>query len=100
MARQVIELTEITASLSGPAEMTVGSSFDVEWTGPGNQRDFITIVETGAADSRYLSYSYATSGTPATLRAPAQAGRYELRYVTGNANRVLARQGVTVKVEE
>jgi hypothetical protein len=96
LTRQAIELTDITASLSGPAEIAAGSAFDVDWSGPGNQGDYLTIVETGAADGHYLSYSYATSGTPAVLFAPEQAGSYELRYITGDAHRVLARLAVTV----
>lgn len=99
LARWPIELTEITASLSGPDESLVGAWFEVEWTGPANQRDFLTIVQAGAPDASYLHYSYATSGSPASLRAPAQAGSYELRYVTGHGSRVLARKPINIVAE-
>jgi hypothetical protein len=89
LAAVPFEVTAIAASIEGPASVTPDARFEVAWVGPNNRGDFVTIVAAGAATRAYGSYVDARSGTPdkktgrtvATLRAPAQPGRYELRYV-------------------
>ncbi len=89
LAAVPLEVTAIAASLEGPASVTPEARFEIAWVGPNNRGDFVTIVAAGAATRAYGSYVDARSGTPdkktgrtlATLRAPAQPGRYELRYV-------------------
>jgi hypothetical protein len=89
LATVPFEVTAIAASLEGPASVAPDARFEVAWSGPNNRGDFVTIVAAGAAARAYGSYVDARSGTSekktgrtvATLRAPAQPGRYELRYV-------------------
>jgi Ca-activated chloride channel family protein len=97
LARRDITLTAVTAKISAPAEVAVGTKFRVSWEGPGNKRDYITIVEAGAPDRKHGSYAYAGKGSPVTLKAPKKPGKYELRYVLGISRRILARIPVTVK---
>jgi len=96
LVRQAIQVVDVSATITGPEQIGAGSTFEVAWTGPDNQRDFITIVVAGAPDQGYLSYQYSSGGNPAFLQAPDQAGPYELRYVTGQANQVLVRQAIQV----
>jgi hypothetical protein len=83
------EVTAVTASIEGPVSVTPGSRFEVAWSGPNNGGDWVTIVAADAPPRAYGSYVDARAGRPddktarttATLRAPDQPGRYELRYV-------------------
>lgn len=78
LATRPIEVTEAPATLSAPAQVLAGSSFEVRWTGPDAPQDNIQISEAGS-DS-YLTYDYVHSGNPLTLTAPEEPGLYELRY--------------------
>ncbi len=92
-----IKLTEMKATLKGPAEAAVGSLINVEWTGPAGEGDFVTFAKAGGPDSEYLNYAYVTDA-PATidLKAPDEPGQYELRYTTQDS-KVLIRQAIQVK---
>jgi hypothetical protein len=46
-------------------------------------------VKTGAPDGVYGSYSNTSSGTPAKLIAPKEAGPCEVRYVHGGTRNVM-----------
>ena len=86
-----------TASLTAPASVPGGSVFEVRWKGPGNTSDFITLVAPTAAPKQFgASNGYTQRGNPARLEAPRAAGEYELRYVTGQSNLVLAKTRVRV----
>lgn len=98
LGRADITVTPVEATVAGPAEVIAGSSFDVEFTGPGNQGDYLTIVEVGAEEGKYGHYDYTDqnkSGT-AKLRAPDTAGDAEVRYVTGQKAKTLASYPVKV----
>ena len=41
-------------------------------------------------------YTYTRSGSPLTVKAPKEPGNYELRYVTAQDKKVLARLPITV----
>jgi Ca-activated chloride channel family protein len=96
LARAAITVDPITASVKAPAELKLGAPFSVAWTGPNNEGDYITIVDKGAPDAAYSSYVDTRSGSPATLTAPPEAGDAEVRYVSGQGRKVLARQAVRI----
>ena len=85
-----------TASLTAPAQVSAGASFEVTWEGPDNEEDFISIVPAGAADKDYGAYAYTKQGSPARLAAPEDAGPHELRYMTGQSHAILARTPLEV----
>lgn len=95
-ARRPITVTAATATLEAPKDVAHGADFQVSWTGPNGPRDYITIVPAGSAQGAYLSYFYTASGATGTLKAPDQAGSYEVWYVTGQGDVVLQRS--TIKV--
>jgi Ca-activated chloride channel family protein len=91
LARAPLEVTAAKAEISAPTRVAAGQSFEISWIGPNNRADWLTIVAPGAAPTAYGSYYDADRGSPAMLRAPAQAGRYELRYVLKGKKIIAAR---------
>jgi Ca-activated chloride channel family protein len=83
-------------SVSGPATVEAGTRFDVVWTGPLANDDYITIVALGATTWNGESYFDATAGSPAQLTAPLAPGAYELWYVNGADATPLTRSPITV----
>lgn len=102
VARVPIEVMPAKATLEAVETITIGSTVEVAWTGPNNPGDFITIVAPTAAKSEYRDYATTDRGSPAQVRVPERAGTYEIRYVTGQENEILARRTVValaVRVE-
>ncbi|MEN8178755.1 MAG: VWA domain-containing protein [Pseudomonadota bacterium] len=96
LARGQVNVTAVSAWVRPPAEVTAGAVFAVEWKGPNNRSDYITIVKPGAADSKYGEYAYTSAGSPAKLHAPPELGTYQIRYVLDQSRTVIARADVTV----
>jgi hypothetical protein len=84
------------ASVEVPATADAGASVDVVWSGPVSRNDRLTFAERGGAPLRGASYVYVGNlrGGPGTLRAPADAGAYDVVYVSGET--VLARAPIQV----
>lgn len=85
-----------SATVEGPDQAEARTPVKVSWTGPGNARDFITIVEAGAEAGKWGRYTYTKRGSPLTVLAPAEAGDYEIRYLTGNKYLTLASQPIRI----
>lgn len=96
LARSLITLTETTASLGAPEEAIAGSRITVEWIGPDNQNDFVTVVEAGAPDTVQGNLARTYRGNPADLLLPDALGSHELRYVVAQSGRVLVRRSITL----
>lgn len=94
LASAPIELTDVAATLAAPETVPAGAPFEVTWTGPGRQGDWITVVAPDTRDSAFESYAYPKQD-PASLRAPLAPGGYEIRYVMAG-KRIIARRSVTV----
>jgi Ca-activated chloride channel homolog len=95
LVRKPISVKAVAASITGPASVAAGSAFQIEWQGPNNRSDWLTIIAPAAAPSVYASYVDAINGSPARLNAPLEPGAYELRYVAGGRE-VLARTPIMV----
>ncbi len=95
LARAPIHVTDVTATLDAPTTVAAGESFEVTWTGPGYPSDWITIVKPVAAFNAYASYVDANKGSPISLTAAKEAGRYEIRYVM-KGKRVIAKRDIEV----
>ena len=96
LARATITVGAVNATLKAPAQVAAGAKFQVAWTGPNNERDFVTLVKAGAAEKSWERYDYTSKGSTLTLTAPDVPGNYELRYATGNDYLTLARAPVKV----
>ena len=96
LARRKIEVTQVTATISGPSQVPAGSTFDVRWTGPNYDGDWVTIISPDIGDGNRNDFvsTYHGDGT-ARLEAPLEPGVYELRYAL-KGTRTLARQKVEI----
>jgi hypothetical protein len=95
-ASRPLTVEDVTASLSAPDRVDAGVEFAVKWEGPGNELDWVSLAKAGADDKAYNDYRYTKQGNPVTLKAPDEAGQYELRYLMGGTDRLIARRPLTV----
>lgn len=91
LARLAVTVEDVTATLEAPPSAQANADILVTWTGPGNRRDYVTIVPVGTPDNKHGKYSYTRNKSPVRIRAPKEPGAYELRYVMGQSRRILAR---------
>ncbi len=98
-----LQVTEVTATISGPEIAVGGSTIPVNWTGPeGFADDYISINQPGADGFNRDAWAYLVQrGTkapvnPAMIRVPAIEGDYEIVYVVAPGKRVIARQPVRI----
>ncbi|NJN52741.1 MAG: VWA domain-containing protein, partial [Gammaproteobacteria bacterium] len=97
LAQRALNVTPVTATLSAPAEVIAGSVFNVEWQGPDNEGDFITLVPVATQDDRWgESNGYPKRGNPLRIQAARTPGDYEVRYLMGQSHTLLARAPVKV----
>ncbi|CAM5192163.1 hypothetical protein OURE66S_03793 [Oligella ureolytica] len=90
LASQPLTIEPVSARLELKNTAVPGSKATVEWTGPNNQSDYITIVPKGAPADKYLDYARTTSGSPVSIQMPEELGDYELRYIMSSSKRILA----------
>ncbi len=96
IARKTIEVTAVGATLSLPAEATIGSTVTVEWTGPDYQNDYISVAEADMNGGQQINYTYTRKGTPLKLEMPPEPGTYEVRYILSQDRQILASQTINV----
>jgi Ca-activated chloride channel family protein len=97
LAKTPIEIKAVSASVQAPLSADVGVKFKVSWQGPGYERDYISIARPDQGDSGYEHYTYVRAGNPLNLRAPAKPGKYEVRYIMGHGDKLLAKTPITIK---
>lgn len=68
----------------------------VDWTGPNEENDHVTVSRIDSPDHRNVHYCYTRVGSPVSLTMPADPGPYELRYVLDESRQALARKPITV----
>ena len=97
LASVPLTATEVSASVSPPAEAIAGSTITVDWTGPDYNGDYIGIGAVNASGSaQWESFHYTENGAPATLLVPIEAGDYLVQYFVGQDRSVLASKTITV----
>ncbi|MEJ8568751.1 vWA domain-containing protein [Elongatibacter sediminis] len=98
LGRRAIEIVDVPASLEAADSAGIGQQIAVSWTGPGTTYDRIELHTRGAADDAKAMVGHSITGrvTPINLVVPETPGDYEIRYVTVQSGRVLARRPVTV----
>lgn len=95
LARLDHTVNAAAATLSAPDSASSGTTIPVEFTGPADSGDFITITKPAAGAQSYSSYAYTRNGSPGEIKMPLKPGEYELRFVQGNT-KVLARRAINV----
>ena len=99
IARKPISVEAVGASMSSPETAMAGTRHDISWTGPGGDRDWITVTAPSARDNAYTDYAYMREGNPVTILMPLEAGDYEVRYVQ-NGKKVIARNPIRITAAE
>ncbi len=100
LARRPIKLTAAEITLEAPAQVIAGSVVNVVWTGPNLNNDFLVIMPKTAADGAWKRTTYTRGGSPAKVQAPIEPGEAEIRYLSGEGHKVLARWTLTVVAAE
>jgi Ca-activated chloride channel family protein len=91
LARRPITIVAAQVTLNAPNEAAVGSEVRITWTGPNNQNDYLTIVGKAEPDGSHGAIVYTGNGSPRPVTAPAEPGPCEIRYMSGQNDKVLAR---------
>jgi Ca-activated chloride channel family protein len=92
LARRAIQIVAAKITLDARDEVVAGSVVSVTWTGPNNRGDYITIVPQTTPDGQYTRYADTSRGSPLNIESPIEAGANEVRYVSGQGSKVLARR--------
>lgn len=100
LARIDLKVVEPEISLKAPSEVAAGTTVSIEWTGPNNSDDYITIVPKTLEDGKYANYAYTRDGSPLKVEAPTEPGECEIRYQSDRGSKVLARIGLKVVAAE
>ena len=106
IAERPLVVTPIGVSVAAIPPVEAGSTFTVQWTGPGRSGDRIELWDPDArgGEGKRLAQTAPTRGDEdkrqVDLTAPAEGGSYELRYVYGRDDLVLASAPVEVVAVE
>ncbi len=91
-----IEVISAEVTITGPDVVRAETTMQIAWTGAVHPQDYVTIVPAGADEGSYTDYIRVRDAGQGTLKAPAEPGLYEIRYVLNQGNRTLARHDVEV----
>ena len=97
LAKASIEIKAVSATVQAPPSANVASQFDVTWQGPNNKSDYISIARPDQDSGSYTAYTYTVKGSPLRLQAPSEPGTYEVRYILGQDNKLLAKASIEIK---
>ena len=97
LARHTLAVVVGEVILDVPSVVEAGTRFEVAWSGTAGKGDFITVARPRSRRNKHFDWSYTDLGSPVTLAAPFEAGRYVVRYVSGESNRIVARQPIEVR---
>lgn len=99
-ATRPIEVTNADVTLQVPNVTLTGAAFDVSWSSVVNVQDYITIVPVGTHEGEYGNYITVRDKSKGTIKAPAEPGMYEVRYVLREGNKTLATEMIEVAPPE
>jgi hypothetical protein len=78
-------------------EVCPDEEFEIDWAGPNGADDLIAIAILNSPAETFISSKNTRDGNPARLRAPLNPGKYDIRYLKGDAPDLLARTDLLVK---
>ncbi|MEX0308077.1 MAG: VWA domain-containing protein [Ruegeria sp.] len=100
VATRQIEVSEPQITLQVSEAALTGAKFDVSWSRAISKGDYITIVPMGADEGVYGNYITVRDTNKGVLKAPAETGMYEVRYVLREGNKTLASEAMEVTAAE
>ncbi|MBO9464900.1 VWA domain-containing protein [Tropicibacter sp. R15_0] len=92
---QPIEVTDALITLTHPAEAQIGTVIEVDWKGPANPGDFISVHKPGG-DVWAINSADTAQGSPVKLRMPSEPGPYEIRYQLAEDRKVVFTQPIDI----
>jgi Ca-activated chloride channel family protein len=96
LARRSITITAAAVTIEAADEVVAGAAVKIVWTGPNNAADYLTIVAATTPEGQYGNYTNTAKGSPLVVRAPMRVGAAEIRYMTGQGAKVLARRPIMI----
>jgi Ca-activated chloride channel family protein len=104
LLRVPIEVVVAGATVKAPASVAAGAAFEVTYTGPQHERDVVFVAAADLDIGRYYPSgglsSEARGASSASLVAPTEPGRYEVRYFSPDHGGLLARSAFEVTAAE
>jgi hypothetical protein len=97
LAKAPITINAVTASVEATDPVKVNGWIEVKWAGPGNEGDFVSIARADQAPGASLGRTRLKQGELARVRAPNTPGEYEVRYILGRGNKLLAKSSITIQ---
>jgi Ca-activated chloride channel family protein len=97
LARQPLEIAVVEIALEVERVVEAGTRFEVRWSGTAGEGDFISVADQRSGPKNHLDWSYTDLGSPVTLAAPFEPGKYVVRYVSGTSNTIVARRSIEVR---
>ncbi|MFV2052550.1 VWA domain-containing protein [Aliiroseovarius sp. YM-037] len=83
------------ATIEAPETAVAGSTINVTWTGPDDERDYVSVARLDDPNG-YVNYTYTRDGSPSGLLMPPTPGSYELRYILADGRSVLATKPIEI----
>jgi hypothetical protein len=96
LATRSIRVNAVSATVQASGPVKEADWIDVAWTGPGYVGDFVSVAKPGDAPGASLGMARLSQAHSVKVRAPSEAGEYEVRYVLGRGAKLLAKAPVTV----
>ncbi len=97
LARRPLAVVAVEITLEVPRVVEAGTRFEVRWSGTSGEGDFIAVANARSTPKQHLDWSYTNLGSPVTLAAPFEAGRYVIRYISGMTDEIVAHQPIDVR---
>ena len=99
LAKAPITINAVSAKVEPPHSAPCKSMFEVRFEGPGYNEDYICVARLNQPPGAYLTAASVRKGNPLKIKAPLEAGDYEVRYILGRGNRLLAKAPVKIEAE-
>ncbi len=96
LAKTTIQINAVTAQVQAPASADVATDFEVSWQGPDSKSDYIAIARSDQQPGSQINYTYTKRGNPVMMQAPSDPGTYEVRYILGRGNKLLAKTTIQI----
>ena len=100
LARHPIAISEHSVTIDGPRTVDAGTEFEVHWTGPKVEGDFLFLTEPSLEPTKYYygeRLRKVSGGSPAKFTAPTESGPFEVRYYSKKNGRMVAKRTFVVR---
>lgn len=86
LAALTVSVIQATGTISAPSVVPAKKRFEVDWSGPQNRRDRITIFSMDGSERFHGAGAGQSRSSPAKLIAPDKPGTYRVKLLSGDKN--------------